>query len=188
MRNLKGALAAGIIALTPLTVSSAIITEPYSLTIPLTQVFGMQNFNPTPIAQFNPANGTLNDITATLTGPGTLALGSANVVNASLLTFFGVNLPGATQNFNSSGPINFNLSGTDSSASDFTGLIGTGTTALVLFLFTPQGSGTIEAGLQGDITYDYTPAPEPASLALLGVGLASLGMIRRAAGFRISSA
>src|SRR5215471_12952132 len=70
MRNIRCAFVAGAIALTPLASMADSITETVSLSIPsITNVFDMTF--PLTFAQFNPANGKLNDVVLTLTGSGT---------------------------------------------------------------------------------------------------------------------
>jgi PEP-CTERM motif len=188
MRNLGRAFLPTILfLLTPLTVSAASITEPFSVTISPAVTLTGEVFPVTSFAQFNPANGTLNDIMTTLTGPATWTSSSHDPLLFAALTLHnsGEEVNNG-QTFGSPGAITINFGGTDTFTPDFTTLIGTGTTTLDFSLEATTPSDTFEttaaAGLVGSITYDYTPSavvPEPGSLALLGAGLAGFAFGRR---------
>jgi hypothetical protein len=187
MRNLGRALLATILfLLTPLTVSAASITEPFSVTISPAVTLPAELFPVTSFAQFNPANGTLNDIMTTLTGPATWTSSSqAPMLFARLTLHNSGEVVNHGQAFSSTGALTVDFGGTDTFTPDFTTLIGTGTTTLDFSLLGEPGDTfetTSAAGLVGSITYDYTPSavvPEPGSLALLGAGLAGFAFVRR---------
>jgi PEP-CTERM motif len=195
MRNLGRAfLPTILLLLTPLTVSAASITEPFSVTIsPAVTLTGDDHFPVTSFAQFNPANGTLNDIMTTLTGPATWTSSPQNQLIASLNLHNSDDFIGNFQTFYFTGAITINLGGTDTFTPDFTTLIGTGTTTLDFTLVGDLGDTfetTSAAGLVGSITYDYTPSavvPEPSSLALIGTGVAGFAFIRRRKNHSVST-
>lgn len=177
MPNLRFALAAGIIALMPLSVRADSLTETFTLTVPTTLLTGNDIFPVTNFALFNPADGTLNDFKTTFTGPATWDSQNLPPSLVTDLTLHGTSEEVAPfQMFPFPGNITFNISGTDSVGSDLTALTGTGTTTLDLRLFSNPGDTFATTGLTGTITYDFTPAsvPEPSLLALFSVGLASL--------------
>src|SRR5260370_40538188 len=130
MPNLRFALAAGIIAVMPLSVRADSITEVFTLTVPPTTLANDNRFQGTTFALFNPADGTLNDFMTTLTGP-------AAWFSSSLFPnlFATLQLPDGDQvvsgqSFTSLGPITVNILGTDSFGPDLTSLTGTGTRML----------------------------------------------------------
>jgi hypothetical protein len=166
------------------------ITEDFSLSessVTLTGGGGL--FPTTSFAEFNPALGTLTSVTVTLTGDFEVTFstmidsavftvtyhGTSEVVGADAAeSFFNVNKTDITGDLD--------IDSTDTNAANLGVLEGMGTTEFSLELF---GTGdsfatTDDDGLQGTVTYNYTPAPtgvpEPASLSLLGGGLFALGL------------
>lgn len=188
---LRVALLAVMLVSGPLIVHADSITQTFTLAVLTPQVIGPKiEFDSTPIAQFNPADGTLNDIKVTLSGP---AIWSAD--NSVLGAYLVAPLPGAdfiflspVQQFFQTGTqlrdINIDLAGTDSSAAAVSFFMGTESTKVELFLTDTNFVDTfITSGLQGTITYNFTPGPpaltsEPSMLAqLIGglIGVLALG-------------
>lgn len=136
-----------------------------------------------PFAAFNPALGTLLDLSVTLNG--TLNYDGAAADHADIIgladplqaAFFGTQtLPGYGTNL----PFSFN--GTRSNAGLLAEYSGTGSRDLVFELVQNTGGDVFTVNGSGTVTFDYTPAatPEPGTLLLLGTGLASaLGMRRK---------
>jgi hypothetical protein len=164
------------------------MTEDFTITAGETLLdHGLRALLPsTAFAQFNPANGTLVDLTTTLTGSGVWTSTAATPsLRAEVIWDFDGSLT-FSQEFSEPGTITFNLSGTvpnNIALNSF--FTGTGTISLNLELFTPftppplfdtfQTSGM----LLGSITYDFIPAAvaEPSSLALLSAGLGGLALL-----------
>jgi hypothetical protein len=167
---------------------AATITQSFTLTVSpaATLPSGDPAFASSPFAEFNPADGTLTGISATLTGKGTWDAQTPFDLLLAALAFNGTHeevAPG--RNFNSNDPgsqtISLDFSGTDDFGPDLSLLTGTSTTVLDLVFFGEPGDtvATSTAGLAGSITYDYAPVPEPATWATMLAGFFSLGAVLR---------
>jgi hypothetical protein len=182
MRNLRWAIAASVIAvLTPLGASAATVTITQSFTITLNPAVHFDGahdlFGGTLFDQFNPALGTLDTIRASISGPAVLEA-EFTFVALGLAVESG-NRIGHTQGFESNGDINVDLNAFAPFTPTFASLVGTGTTTLYLSLLgTPGSFATSPEGLQGTISYAYTPSvvPESSTWALMSVGFAGLGL------------
>lgn len=182
MPNLKFAIAASVIALlAPLGARAATITQDFTVTLNPAVGFNGANslFGGTPFDQFNPADGTLDAITASLSGPAVLEA-EFTFVTVGLAVENG-NRIGHAQGFQSNGDITISLDARAAFTPAFASLVGTGTTTLYLSLLgTPGSFETAPDGLQGTITYNFTPSsvPEPSTWALTIAGFAGLSLAR----------
>jgi hypothetical protein len=142
------------------------------------------------IPQFNPANGTLNDIELTGTGSATW---TATIMPPNLEVILRASLPLQITNiFTVPGNISLNFPLTTASdpatLSLWTGL-GTQT---VLLNSTGNPADTITNGsVTGTLTFDFTPTaavPEPSTWAMMLIGFAGLGFAFRQSRRRVSFA
>jgi hypothetical protein len=177
MRRFAHAVIMGLIALAPVAASADTITESFTIGIS-----GPDNnaFLGSPFDKFNSSLGMLTGVSETLTGSTTWTAPSGSF----LLLLLGIT--GADQSFLSPGTIDIDLSGNTTKSSELSDLTGTDFATEVL-ISADTNSGTFSTAiLDGKITYDYTPAtpppvPEPPALAILGLGLAALSVVRRRA-------
>src|ERR1700722_10970781 len=112
------------------------ITETFNVTIfPAATLTGDDRFPTTLFPQFNPADGTLNNFTTTLTGPATWTSATEDpLLTANLSLHNSDEEVNVGQFFHSPGALTINFDGTDSFTPDFATLIGTGTATLVFRL------------------------------------------------------
>ncbi len=191
---MKMALAVAAIPLIAAGAQAATITQSFTLTIsPAATLysFDYNAFASSPFAEFNPADGRLTGISATLTGDATLVdvQPHFDFVDASLVFAFSGEEVVPDPTFASTNPgmrtISFALSGLDSYQQDFAFVTGTSTTVFDLVfddIYSGDTVATSMSGLTGSITYDYRPAgavPEPASWAMMLAGFFGLGTVLR---------
>lgn len=181
------ALMAGALLLVPLALKADTLTENFSVALPTTTLSLTNNFSPTGLAEFNPADGTLTGISISLSGSASWKTEDLlPALAASLLTPSGlpIDVQAIAYLLPGSYTIDLDLSGTLASQY-FTGFTGTGDVGYsILDLATLDTGSTISAStaLSGTVTYTYTPAtaavPESGTLAQLIptlVGVLGLG-------------
>jgi opacity protein-like surface antigen len=174
------AAAVGIAVLAPQAASANVITETYTMTqVPAVSADGLSLFPDSPVAEFNPADGTLTSVAESLKGTATW---TSNSIDANLFALLFPGTPAETQFFFTPGTITFAISGSPTDLNDFKG---TGSVGVALRLTTSDTGDTFAtsaSGLMGTITYTYTPAaspavPEPSTWAMMALGFAGLGFL-----------
>ena len=183
---------ATVVSLLPFGASAASITESFSVTVPLTTLIGgfQDNFHTSSFAQFDPTKGTLDSITYSLTGSGTITPAlSHDDVQFALFPASGTHIDFGDGGFmfltgTAAQSVSVNINKTDGFFSTEAFLEGTGTTFLNFDVGADAGDKFQTNGaLTGSITFNFTPAvaavPEPTSLVLFSVGLAGLGIVLR---------
>ena len=160
-----------ILLLTALTSAAHADTLSTNFSVQFTGLTGTEE-NLFGVSQFNPALGTLNSISATLTG----YVAFVPDVPGERFYRFTLSGPGSAPLF-----IGSYLSSTDVMLSGMdTADLGqfTGINHVLLFpdvLVVGGSASTVPSSLQGNVTYNYTPVtspvPEPSALVLLATGL-----------------
>jgi hypothetical protein len=182
MGNIRSGLlaaAVGIAVLAPQAASANVITVPFTITQTTAVASAVLVLDSdSPVAEFNPADGTLTSVGESLMGTATW---TSSTPGDSLIAFVVPGPAGAFQFFFTPGPITFDISASTSDPSTLNDFMGTGSQSVQL-LFNSHSGDTFKTGsdgLMGVITYTFTPAvaavPEPSTWAMMVLGFAGLG-------------
>jgi PEP-CTERM motif len=180
IRSVLLAAAVGVAVLAPQAAGANVITETYTMTqFPAVSADGLNLFPDSPVAEFNPADGTLTSVAESLTGTATWTSNTGNPFLSALLF---PAMPAETQLFFTPGTITFAISGSPTDLNDFKGTGSVGVALRLTTSDTGDAFATSASGLMGTITYTYTPAPapavpEPSTWAMMGVGFGLLGLL-----------
>jgi PEP-CTERM motif-containing protein len=177
------ALISAVIAAVPAAGKAATLTEDFTIDVAAGSSDDT-DFNTSSFPQFNPALGTLDAITETATGTLNWVITTPAPPPAPdiLVVVLGlVANSGGFAQFGAGGALNVSLDGTTTNSSELSKVIGTGVFSDVLATSDPTATGEFTPGstLQGTITYQYTPVPEPATWAMMALGFAALGFAGR---------